>query len=104
MPGLFALPPCHSPQLSVWCFCQKLVVILLQCTVLLLRESGNRKRLSSRAVTANRRLIGVYLCKMDKKVAFFRSHEEVTKPDFDHVMKKNNNYSVHFAPFLPWQG
>jgi len=41
---------------------------------------------------------------MDKKVAFFRSHEEVTKPDFDHVMKKNNNYSVHFVPFLPWQG
>jgi len=38
---------------------------------------------------------------MDKKVAFFRTYEEVRKPDSDHVMKKNNNYSVHFAPFLP---
>ncbi|THE37428.1 hypothetical protein DJ535_14165 [Citrobacter murliniae] len=101
MPGLFALPPCHSPQLSAWCFCQTLVVILLQCTVLLLRDSVNRKRLSSRAVTVNNGFVGVYRSKMDKKVAFFRSHKEPGKPDSDHVMKKNNNFSVHFAPFLP---
>jgi RpiR family carbohydrate utilization transcriptional regulator len=41
---------------------------------------------------------------MDKKVAFFRTHDEVRKPDSDHVMKKNNNYPVHFAPLPHQQG
>ncbi|EAA4193664.1 hypothetical protein DPD22_00770 [Salmonella enterica subsp. enterica] len=45
MPGLFALPPCHSPQLISRYFSQDIVVILLHSTVLLLRDYGNRKRL-----------------------------------------------------------
>ncbi|QCA18860.1 hypothetical protein E5284_13685 [Citrobacter freundii] len=104
MPGLFALPPCHSPQLSVGYSCPTLNVILLQCTVLLLRDSVNRKRLSSRAVTVNSGVIDVYRRKMDKKVAFLRDHEGVRKPDSDHVLKKNNNFSVHFAPNVGSQG
>jgi hypothetical protein len=64
----------------------------------------NRKRLSSRAVTVNSGVIGVYSSKMDKKVAFLRTHENVRKPDSDHVLKKNNNFSVHFAPNVSEQG
>jgi len=44
--------------------------------------------------------MGVCRRKLDKKVIFFRTPEDVRKPDSDHVMKKNNNYSVHFAPLL----
>ncbi|EAA8370213.1 hypothetical protein D1K53_22090 [Salmonella enterica] len=44
MPGLFALPPCHSPQLISRYLSQDIVVILLHSTVLLLRDYGNRKR------------------------------------------------------------
>ncbi|EBI5624943.1 hypothetical protein DUG02_09400 [Salmonella enterica] len=44
MPGLFALPPCHSPQLISRYFSQDIVVILLHSTVLLLQDYGNRKR------------------------------------------------------------
>jgi hypothetical protein len=64
----------------------------------------NRKRLSSRAVTVNSGVIDVYRRKMDKKVAFLHNHEDVRKPDSDHVLKKNNNFSVHFAPNVGSQG
>lgn len=56
------------------------------------------KRLSSRAVTANSRFMGVCRRKLDKKVIFFRTPEDVRKPDSDHVMKKKQQL---FCPFCP---